>query len=318
MNARGGRAPRALTAACVGLLLALLALAVIKVADASARGTWVDSFSAREAGHFWSPGRMQAAKPIELAVPRFGPRAAATPLTHTTGTDFGDNFELVPDPTAPGFRVHGVLFTSSGYFGYGRCSGTAVDSPNESVVITAAHCVSGSGTSNLAFIPAFRYGQRPYGVFPVRWLDTPKQWGGGFSSANFDVGAMVVGKNQRGETLEEAVGGAEIAFNLKAKQTFDVHGYPGEEPFDGETQRLCPGVPSLGPDPTSFQFPGPLNLANECDVTGGASGGGWMIRGGTTLNGLTSYGYFDVQSPVFGPYFGKEAARLYSRAARIR
>jgi hypothetical protein len=97
-----------------------------------------------------------------------------------------------------------------------------------------------------------------------------------------------------------------------------VHGYPAEEPFDGETQRLCQGVPFLGHDPSSFASAGPLNLANDCDVTGGASGGGWMIRGDTTLNSVTSYGYFDNESPVFGPYFGKEAARLYQRAAQVR
>jgi V8-like Glu-specific endopeptidase len=257
---------------------------------------------------------MRAAEPIELSGPRFGPLATSP---SSDDPPFGSNFELVADPTAPEFRIHGVLFVA-GFFGYGRCSGTAVDSPNESVVITAAHCLDGVGRRDrLAFVPAYRYGQRPFGVFPVRWVDTTNEWRGVFSSANFDVGAMVVGRNQKDETLYDAVGGAEIAWNLKAKQTFDVHGYPGEEPFDGETQRLCRGVPFLGHDPSSFGFPGPLNLANDCDVTGGASGGGWMIRGGTTLNSVTSYGYFDSGSPVFGPYFGKEAARLYHRAAGV-
>jgi V8-like Glu-specific endopeptidase len=314
----GSRAPWALAMAGFGVLLALLGAATFAAPHASARGVWLESPSARQAGHFWTPGRMQAAKPLELASPRFDSHARPMGLAGPAGSEFGSNFEQVPDPTAPGFRVHGVLFVA-GFFGYGRCSGTAVDAPNKSVVITAAHCLEGSGRrSNLAFIPGYRYGQRPFGVFPVRWLDRTKQWRGVFSSANFDVGAMVVGRNQRGETLGEAVGGAKIAFNLKPKQTFDVHGYPAEEPFDGETQRLCKGVPFIGHDPTSFEFPGPLNLANDCDVTGGASGGGWMIRGGTTLNGVTSYGYFDTQTPVFGPYFGKEAARLYSRAARVR
>jgi V8-like Glu-specific endopeptidase len=314
MTARTGGGRRALAGVSAAVLFIFTMLAWSGGA-AAASGHWLEPVSAREAGEFWTPARMRAAEPVELARPHFGPLAASA-----SGDDsaFGSNFEAVADPTAPEFRVHGALLIS-GFFGYGRCSGTSVDSPNESVVVTAAHCVDALGShSRSAFIPAYRYGQRPFGVFPIRWSDTTRQWLGIFGSANFDVGAMVVGRNQRGETLSEAVGGTEMAWNLKAKQTFDVHGYPAEEPFDGETQRLCRAVPFLGHDPASFASPGPLNLANDCDVTGGASGGGWMIRGGTTLNSVTSYGYFDSASPVFGPYFGKEAGRLYQRAARVR
>ncbi|HST70294.1 MAG TPA: hypothetical protein VLI94_11640 [Solirubrobacterales bacterium] len=313
MTARAGGGRRALAGASVAVLFIFTMLA-LGGGTAAAGGRWLEPVSAREAGGFWTPARTRAAKPLELVPPRFGPRAASAPVDEPV---FGSNFELVADPTEPQFRIHGAFFVA-GFFGTGLCSGTSVKAPNESVVITAAHCLDGIGRrSRSVFIPAYRYGQRPFGVFPVRWVDTTNQWRGIFESANFDVGAFVVGRNHRGETLFDAVGGAEIAWNLKAKQTFDVHGYPGEEPFDGETQRLCREVPFLGHDPTSFAFPGPLNLANDCDVTGGASGGGWMIRGGTTLNSVTSYGYFDIESPVFGPYFGKEAARLYQRAARV-
>jgi hypothetical protein len=314
MTARAGGGRRALAGVAVAVLFIFTMLAW-GGGTAAASGQWLKPASAREVSGFWTPARIQAAEPIELARPRFGPTAALTPVDEPA---FGSNFELVADPTLPQFRIHGALLVS-GFFGTGLCSGTSVDSPNESVVITAAQCLDGLGRrSRSAFIPAYRYGQRPFGVFPVRWVGTTKQWRGVFSSANFDVGALVLGRNQRGETLFDAVGGAEIAWNLKSKQTFNVHGYPGEAPFDGETQRLCREVPFLGHDPTSFESPGPLNLANDCDVTGGASGGGWMIRDGTTLNSVTSYGYFDSESPVFGPYFGKEAARLYHRAARVR
>jgi V8-like Glu-specific endopeptidase len=260
---------------------------------------------------------MRAARPIELEP---SPLAAEA----TPASAFGSNFEEVADPTAPEFRVYGVMFVSLGLFGDGRCSGTAVASRNESVVITAAHCSSTIGGSRarwflerLVFVPAYRYGQRPFGVFPARWIDTTRQWRGIFGSENFDVGALVVGRNRRGESLGEAVGGVGIAWNLKATQTFDVHGYPAEEPFDGETQRICRQMPFLGHDPSSFALPGPLNLAVDCDTTGGASGGGWLNAAGK-LNGVTSYGYFDSGSPTFGPYFGKEVARLFRRAERVR
>jgi len=236
--------------------------------------------------------------------------------------ELGHDFEQVADPTAPAFRIHGAIFVALGIFGYARCSGTAVRSGNESVVFTAGHCVNTGGRrgewlkSSWVFVPAYRYGQRPFGVFPAKWLDTTKQWRKS-GSENFDVGAAVVGRNGRGQTLDEAVGGADIAWNLKPKQSFAVHGYPAEEPFDGETQRVCPAAQFLGHDPNSFAFPGPLNLAVSCGVTGGASGGGWIIDG-DTLNGVTDYGYFDEGSPDYGAYFGNEVARLYGRAERVR
>lgn len=165
-------------------------------------------------------------------------------------------------------------------------------------------------------MPGYRYGQRPFGVFAARWFDTTRQWHTTHNE-NFDVGAMVVGRNERGQLLGKAVGGAGIAWNLKPRQVFDVHGYSAELPFDGETQQLCAQTPFLGHDPRSFVSPGPLNLAVECEVTGGASGGGWTIKG-RILNSVTGYGYEGEPSIDFGSYFGREAGRLYMRARRVR
>ena len=319
MDARAGGAQRALAAAVGGALLIFIAVAVGGQARAAASGHWVEPQSAREAGDFWTLARMRKAEPLEVTGPR--PKGAAPAQASATST-FGSDFELVPDSTAPEFRVHGAIFISLGIFGYGRCSGTAVRSRNESVVITAAHCIHFGGRSGRwffddgVFVPGYRYGQRPFGVFPVRWVDTAKGWRSS-GSRNFDVGALVVGRNQRDQSLTDAVGGAGIAWNLKADQTFDVHGYPAAEPFDGETQRICKERRFLGHDAGSFVSPGPLNLAVTCGVTGGASGGGWTIEG-NTLNSVSNYTYFDEASPIYGSYFGKEVARLFGRAARVR
>jgi V8-like Glu-specific endopeptidase len=326
MSARAGRFKRLLTA--VPVAAALLLFVSAGGGEAAASAFWVERTSAREAGNFWTLARMRAAKPVELARPgrqiRSGGRDGHRKphrLAARAGV-FGSDFEQVADPTAPEFRVHGALFLSFGIFGYGRCSGTAVRSRNQSVVVTAGHCLNSGGRrgrwsdGKTVFVPAYRYGQRPFGVFPARWIDTTEQWRAN-GSENFDVGALVVGPNEAGEKLNEAVGGAGIAFNLRARQTFDVHGYPSEDPFDGETQRICRGTRFLGHDANSFAFPGPLNLAVACGLTGGASGGGWTIEGGT-LNSVTDYGYFDQSSPAFGAYFGKEVARLYDRARKVR
>jgi V8-like Glu-specific endopeptidase len=328
-RASGGWAQRAPAAASLVVLVIFIAVAVAGADRAAASGRWVAPQSAREAGDFWTLARMRQAKPLELTSSDRGPSSAGKSKKRgrvgagaARISTFGSDFVLVPDSTAPGFRVHGAIFISLAPFGYGRCSGTAVRSRNESVVITAAHCLYSGGkrgewfSDGGVFVPGYRYGQRPFGVFPIRWIDTATGWRSS-GSRNFDVGAMVVGQNHQGQTLSEAVGGAAIAWNRKATQTFDVYGYPASEPFDGETQRLCSQVPSLGHDAGSFANPGPLNLAVTCGVTGGASGGGWMIEG-NKLNSVTNYTYFDEGSPVYGSYFGKEVARLYGRAVRVR
>jgi hypothetical protein len=291
--------------------------------------------SVRSAAAFWTPARMRRAKPLDVFLsshPRRSPIASLgrrqtgkphvyPPATASDAEGAIADFEAVADPAAPGFRQNGVVFLVTP-FGLGRCSGTAVNSPNFSVVFTAAHCIRSPGRRGgwfpfqWVFVPGYRYGQRPFGVFPAKWLDTTRGWQT-IGSENYDVGAAVVRRNARGQRLTKAVGGAGIAWGLQANQVFDIHGYPAAYPFDGETQRICSQRPFLGHDTYSFLTPGPLNLAANCFVTGGASGGGWTIEGGI-LNSVTAYSYEDNKPTDFGPYFGKEVGRLFARARRVR
>jgi V8-like Glu-specific endopeptidase len=315
MDVRGGEArPTAsrsvpfLTVAMV--VLALLAWPALASALTAAGG------QAQQALRFWTPARMKAAKPLDLRLPGKGQIALSEPASASSA------FETVPDPTLVDSRVNGAIFIETP-FGLGRCSGTSVNAPNYSVVFTAGHCVNTGGPRGRwmdfrwVFVPGYRYGQRPFGVFPAKWIDTTRQWRT-TGSENFDVGAAVVTRNQRGQLLARAVGGTGIAFGLKTRQVFDVHGYPVEEPFDGETQQVCAQTPFLGHDASSFLSPGPLNLAVDCNVTGGASGGGWTISGDKVLNSVTNYGYGDDPDTDFGAYFGKEVARLFHRAAGVK
>lgn len=283
---------------------------------------------------FWTPARMKQARPLDLPrqdraqvvldgrlQARFEKPHVHPPLLATEEARASSPSETVADPTASTSRQHGAVFIDTP-FGLGRCSGTSVNAPNFSVVFTAAHCIRTPGIRgswvdfHWVFVPGYRYGQRPFGVFPAKWIDTTRQWRTN-GSGNFDVGAAVVTRNQKGQLLARAVGAAGIAWGLKAKQVFDVHGYPAAPPFDGETQQVCSQTPFLGHDSRSFLQPGPLNLAVECDVTGGASGGGWTIRG-RILNSVTSYGYENAPNTDFGSYFGKEVSRLFHRAAKVK
>ena len=315
MDAPGGEAR--LTASLSALLFAGAMVVLALLAWPPPAGALVaPGGQAQRALRFWTPARMKAAKPLDLRLPGPGQVAFDEPASASSA------FEAVPDPTLADTRVNGAIFIETP-FGLGRCSGTSVNAPNYSVVFTAGHCVNTGGPRGRwldfrwVFVPGYRYGQRPFGVFPAKWIDTTTQWRT-TGSENFDVGAAVVTRNQRGQLLAKAVGGTGIAFGLKTRQVFDVHGYPAEEPFDGETQQVCTQTPFLGHDARSFLSPGPLNLAVDCDVTGGASGGGWTIAGTKTLNSVTNYGYGDDPHTDFGAYFGKEVARLFHRAAQVK
>jgi hypothetical protein len=307
----------------------------VSIALAAQRGAAaMSSAQARRAVRFWTPARMERAKPLDaqgFGRPEIAPDQAAdtsseTPHWYPSLAPSGEAssssaFEVVSDPTAAATRQNGAVFVELP-FGLARCSGTSVNASNYSVVFTAGHCVNSGGPhgqwldGRWVFVPGYRYGQRPFGVFPAKWIDTTRRWLS-TGSENFDVGAAVVTRNEHGELLGKAVGGAGIAWGLKAKQVFDVHGYPAAPPFDGETQRVCVQTPFLGHDARSFLTPGPLNLAVDCNVTGGASGGGWTIAGGF-LNSVTNYGYPNDPATDFGAYFGKEVGRLFSRAGSVK
>jgi hypothetical protein len=223
----------------------------------------------------------------------------------------------VPDPTAPGLSVDGAVFIREDG-GYGRCSGTSVTAPNKSLVITAGHCVFENGRwsgRRWVFVPGYRHGERPFGTFIAHWLGTTPQWHRA-ENDNFDVGAAVVGRNESGELLAQAVG-ADRLVTGRHPRAFDVRGYPVARPFNGGTLQVCQGAASVGHDFQTLLMPGPLDLGVQCRISGGASGGGWFIDG-DLLDGVTSGSYTEDPATVYGPYFGDVVGRLAHVAGRVR
>ncbi|HEY2055465.1 MAG TPA: hypothetical protein VGH14_16155 [Solirubrobacterales bacterium] len=309
----------AVAAACLGLILvgagaASAGAAAVPLASGSGSAS-VPSVSfaehAAQARRFWTPDRMRAAQPIE-----------GTPPAHASGLDpaLTATSATIADPTEPPYRVNGVIFISEGEgIGFGRCSGTSVVSPNKSVVITAGHCVYDEGIwsdHKWVFVPGYHHGERPFGTFTAHWLGTTPAWHA-HENENFDVGAAVVGRNEKGQTLAAAVGADRLKTGLSPDQTFDVYGYPVEKPFNGGTLQVCRETSFEGHDFGSLFEPGPLNLAISCDDSAGGSGGGWVIEG-NVVNGVTTYGYPSDPFTNFGPYFGEDVAKLYARAKQIK
>src|SRR4051812_34335111 len=280
----------------------------------------------RFAGHasavrrYWTATRMRAATalgPVEAdpRAPAAGPLAPAgkpSRVAAAAGAPF--NRYEVGDTTANPARTNGRVFFTLGDSDY-ACSGTAVNSPDESVVFTAGHCVTdpdaAEWATNWTFIPGYKGGAEPFGEYVATQLVSPAGWSdNGYFS--FDIGAAVVGKSAAGLTLQDALGGAGrgLAFNQPRQQHFQSWGYPADDPFDGERLYVCESA-FAGDDPYPDPV-GPAGISIGCDMTAGSSGGGWIING-KYLNSVNSFGYDGMPNVMFGPYFGDAAKALYDR-----
>jgi hypothetical protein len=66
-----------------------------------------------------------------------------------------------------GTAAVGALFTTSdGQLDKHFCSGTVINSPNGDLVITAAHCITGT-SGPIDFVPGYDNGRAPYGSWTV-------------------------------------------------------------------------------------------------------------------------------------------------------
>jgi hypothetical protein len=281
------------TGAAVALLLFLLATGNARAAP-----------TPHQIERFWTPERMANARPLELTVGRDG--TAETGLGPRPRTA-GASYSTVEAPEAPPFAWNGRLFVrQDGEEGF--CSATAIDSPTRRLVLTAGHCVNsgpkegrpGSWSTYLEFVPAFDLGAAPYGTFALS--GRPRALPGWTEDGNpdFDLGAFLTEPNAEGVALADAVGGgAKIAVDLGRRRRFETFGYPG----DSERMRTCVSG-FAGLDPVTATLPGPSTSAIRCNWAPGASGGGWLIEGGTEIDGLNSYiAEGDEGKLTYGPYF---------------
>jgi hypothetical protein len=287
----------------VGALLSLTCMAALLAGSAGAAasvrlhpGLASGPGEVARIARYWTPPRMRATQPLDA--PRGGPLTARA------------SFVQVAEPTVPPFAVNGRLFVRQGNK-RGFCSATAIDTPSRKLVLTAGHCVnSGPQAPNgrsvwsslLEFVPAYSGGTAPFGAFIAHRKSAfaLRQWVR-FGNPNFDIGALVTAPNAEGVNVADAVGGgAAIATDLSRRQDFQTFGYPGETRW----MQDCDS-PYVGDDSITYRIPGPPTIAIRCHWLPGASGGGWLIDEGKTIDGLTSYGKPSDRRHTFGPYFSK-------------
>jgi hypothetical protein len=172
--------------------------------------------------------------------------------------------------------IHGKLFFSIGSSNY-VCSATVV---GRNVIATAAHCVSsGNGlwATNFRFCPGFsQTGVMPgTGCWGVRYVATSSAF---FYDADVDYDFACLVASQTGDQFNGPIGDrtgwAGLAYNFASAQPIVQFGYPQGAPFDGTTIQQVASTEWYEVGMTSG---GQSSKYIGSDLTGGSSGGGWLL-----------------------------------------
>jgi hypothetical protein len=250
---------------------------------------------------YWTRERMAAAAD--------GARAAeAAPDAGVAGMPWAGGGAVARTTGRVFFTLNGTAYA---------CSGSAVASAGQDVVMTAAHCVSdgaGHWATHWTFVPGYDDGREPYGSYPARSFYVPAPWSAD-ANENDDFAFVTVGPaqvNGAAQQLGAAVGGQQIEFGSRAA-TEAVFGYPSEPPYNGQSLDYCQGA--LQPDP--FGFP---DEGIGCTMTEGGSGGPWLSdfdprTGLGVITGVTTFRYSGENLTLYSADLGTVAKALYDQAS---
>jgi V8-like Glu-specific endopeptidase len=149
----------------------------------------------------------------------------------------------------------GALFTASaGKLGQHFCSASVINSPHGDLVITAAHCVTGtSGT--VVFVPGYDSGKAPYGIWDVTKVYVDQAWKSS-QNPDDDVAILKVGQPGSSVPVEDVTGAEKLATGEPADhELVEVIGYPDtsnqpvvcrnylKEPMTDQLEFDCGGYP---------------------------------------------------------------------------
>lgn len=257
---------------------------------------------------YWTTDRMANAVPRGLAKGK--PGGGGSSATYTRSA--------VTNPLVGLNRTNGKVFMTFGRTNY-VCSGTSIQSGNDSLVWTAGHCVFEKGTAkkpigyatNFLFVPAYDTGSEPLGRFAAATADlrTTDEYEASESFA-YDVGAAKVGTSG-GSSLAGVAGERPILFSATDAQLqtdYVLYGYPVSS-ATGNGQRMWQCDTTFAAFDTSLT---PPSIGVACNWPGGSSGGAWTRKSDGTLLAATSYGYSGVKDRIYASRAGASAAALYA------
>ncbi|MFJ1974193.1 trypsin-like peptidase domain-containing protein [Streptomyces sp. NPDC087903] len=207
--------------------------------------------------------------------------------------------------TAQSARV-GALFDADRGGGPGGhfCTASVVRSPRHDLLVTAAHCLDGGG--DLLFVPGWRDGRAPYGIWKVGRRYLPDGWAGG-QDEDSDV-AFATLEDRGGQGVEDTVGGNRFAAGVATGATaVTVTGYPNSR----EAPVSCTNKPTAH-SRTQQRI--------ECpDLTGGTSGSPWVNGDGQVVGVLGGHEQGGATADIsYSVVLGAEADELYRDATADR
>ena len=208
-----------------------------------------------------------------------------------------------PAAATPATARIGALFTKGAGGGH-FCTASVVDSPGGDVIVTAAHCLSGSPNSTV-FVPGYRNGKEPYGSWPLLHTIEDPNWTSD-TDPDYDVAFAVLGP-LHGKEIQQVVGGNTLAVNQSPSQLITLTGYPES----ADAPITCTNY--------SGSFSGTQMRITCAHYTDGTSGSPWVVPGkrgtGTVIGvigGFEQGGYTpDVSYSV---YFDGGVQSLYQQA----
>ncbi|MEU5666343.1 trypsin-like serine peptidase [Streptomyces longwoodensis] len=183
------------------------------------------------------------------------------------------------------------------------CTASVVHSPHHDLVVTAAHCLEGADGTDLVFMPGYRDGKAPHGVWHVRRQFLPYGWAAG-EDEDSDV-AFAVLDPRGGREVEDVVGAYRfVAGTAVGATAVTLTGYPNAR----EAPVTCSNRPRAhSATQQRLTCPG---------FTGGTSGSPWVNGDGEVVGVLGGHEQGGTTADVsYSVVLGREAAALYREAS---
>jgi V8-like Glu-specific endopeptidase len=245
------------------------------------------------AGGFWNRSRFLDAQPFRGGR-RGVPLPGQTPNAHTA---------------VVALRV-GALFVRDAS-GEHFCTASVVASPGKDLLVTAAHCINGGNgsgyKSDIVFVPDYRDGATPYGIWTPQRLLVASQWANS-ADPDFDVGFVIL-QSHDGENIQQVLGASQLGYDSGYRYLVRVTGYPSS----ADAPITCLNWTSQQ-SATQLQF----NCGGYSD---GTSGSPWVTRFNTRSRTGTIVGVIggyqqggDTPSVSYSAYFGSGIHQLYEQA----
>lgn len=257
---------------------------------------------------------------VFLAVVLSGCAASSVPRPRTSSTGWDRERFLrahppsgmpTAEPASFGKRV-GALFshdTKGDHF----CTASAVDSPNRNLIITAAHCIHpGKGygyLSDLVFVPGYRNGNAPYGIWKVKSQLVDTRWSSD-SDPDLDVGFAIL-EPLNGKNIADVLGANLLGINQGFTNFVRVTGYP----MTSDSPVTCVNT-------TTQQYKYQMRFACK-GYPPGTSGSPWLThfdpktKRGEVVGVIGGYHQGGKGDDVsYSSYFDDDVRRLYEEAVR--